>query len=166
MELNKKVYMSTLKYIISRCENKVNVGKTVICKLLYFSDFNYYEIYETPLTNETYLKYERGPYPSHIDNVLDELIGSGVVIRELKPYSNSTMYKYYLNKAPDLGVLTTEMLSVINDVIDSLSSKNANEISEYSHGDMPWLAAEDNEELDYEFVFYRDDDYSVRKYEE
>lgn len=27
---------------------------------------------------------------------------------------------------------------------------------------MPWIVAEDQEELDYEFVFYRDDDYSVR----
>ena len=166
MELNKEVYKSALKYIISRCENKANVGKTVICKLLYFSDFNYYEIYETPLTCETYLKYERGPYPSHIDDVLDEMIEAGEVIRELKPYYNSTIYKYYLDKAPDLAILTTKMLSVINEVIDSLSGKSANEISEYSHGDMPWLAAGDNENLDYEFVFYRDDEYSVREYDE
>ena len=79
--------------------------------------------------------------------MLDELIESDEITRELKPYYNSTMYKYYLNKVPDLRVLTTEMLSVINEVIDSLSTKNANEISEYSHGDMPWLAAEDNEDL-------------------
>jgi len=29
---------------------------------------------------------------------------------------------------------------------------------------MPWMIAEDNEDLDYEYVFYRDPEYSVREY--
>ena len=32
----KEKFKSVLSYIINRCENKKNVGKTVICKLLYF----------------------------------------------------------------------------------------------------------------------------------
>ncbi|WP_302289944.1 type II toxin-antitoxin system antitoxin SocA domain-containing protein [Methanosphaera stadtmanae] len=41
------------------------MGKTVICKLVYFSDFNHYEIYEKPITNETYIKFERDPLSKH-----------------------------------------------------------------------------------------------------
>ena len=32
-----------LLYILERCAGKPNVGETVLYKLLYFSDFNYYE---------------------------------------------------------------------------------------------------------------------------
>lgn len=41
---------------------------------------------------------------------------------------------------------------------------NASQISEYSHGDMPWRATKDYEDINYELVFYRDPKYSVRKY--
>lgn len=40
------------------------------------------------------------------------------------------------------------------------------EISYYSHDDKPWRLSEDNEELNYEAVFYRDSEYSVMVYSE
>ena len=43
---------------------------------------------------------------------------------------------------------------------------NTDEISEYSHGDMPWIVAENHEILDYRYVFYRSDKYSVGEYNE
>ena len=165
MEFNRAKFKTVLSYIINRCENKDNVGKTLICKLLYFSDFDYYEKYETPITNETYLKYERGPYPQHIDEVIKEMVDEGLVIIENKPYYGTTIHKHYLQKVPDLSLLNTKELGVINEVIDKLSDLTATEVSRYSHGDMPWMIAEDNEELDYEYVFYRDPEYTVRKYD-
>ncbi len=165
MEFNKVKFKTVLSYIINRCENKKNVGKTVICKLLYFSDFNYYEKYETSITNETYIKYERGPYPQHFDEIIDEMIEEELIIINKKPYFATTIHKHYLQQVPDLSALNTQELSVINEVIDELSDMSATEVSQYSHGDMPWMIAEDNEELDYEYVFYRDPEYSVRNYE-
>ena len=166
MEFNEDKFKAVLLYIINRCENKSNVGKTLICKLLYFSDFNYYEIYEESITNETYLKFERGPYPDHIDDVLNKMIENKEVIFKKEPYYNgTTIHKYYLTNVPDLSLLNTKELSVINNVIDKISDFSANEASNYSHGYMPWMIAEDNEELYYEYVFYRDPEYSVRKYD-
>ena len=166
MDYNKEKFKSLLSYVISRCENKKNVGKTVLCKLLYFSDFDYYEIYEKPITNETYIKFERGPLPKHFLDVTNEMIKNNELELIKEPYHNNYIHRYYLKNAPNLSILSTDELLVINSVIDKLSDKNAKEISEYSHGDMPWIVAEDQEELDYEFVFYRDDDYSVRVYDD
>ena len=95
MEFDKEKFKCVLSYIINRCENKKNVGKTVICKLLYFSDFNYYEKYETSITNETYIKYERGPYPQHIDEIINEMINEDIVVIEKKPYFGTTIHKYF-----------------------------------------------------------------------
>lgn len=163
--LNKDKFKTVLSYIISRCESKPNVGKTLICKLLYFSDFNYYEIYEKSITDETYLKFEHGPFPSHINDVLDEMIDNDVIEMKLERYNDFTQKHYYLKKAPDLSLLSTDELRVINEVIDKISNWSARKASRYSHGDMPWMIAEDNEELDYEYVFYRDPEYSVRDYD-
>jgi len=55
---------------------------------------------------------------------------------------------------------------VIDDVLNRLSEMNANQISAYSHGDVPWMTTKDGETIDYESVFYRTPPYSVRAYAE
>lgn len=51
-------------------------------------------------------------------------------------------------------------------MINKFLSIGAKEFSDYSRGDMPWKVAESDEELDYEFVFYRNSEYTIRKYDE
>jgi len=41
---------------------------------------------------------------------------------------------------------------------------NAAQISRFSHKDMPWRATGDKEIINYELVFYRTPEFSVRKY--
>ena len=43
-------FKNVLLYILEKCAGKPKVGETVVNKLLYFSDFNYYEVYEEHLT--------------------------------------------------------------------------------------------------------------------
>jgi hypothetical protein len=47
-----------------------------------------------------------------------------------------------------------------------LADKNAKEIENYSHEDIPWKTAENGKQLSYESVFYRDERHSVRNYED
>lgn len=163
---NKEKFKTVLLYIVSRCENKSNVGKTVLCKLLYFSDFNCYEIEEKSITGETYIKFEKGPLPDHFLEIEEEMIENGELNKTKIKYPNYEQFKYSIIRFPDLSLLTSNELSIINDVIDKLGDMTANEISEYSHGDTPWKIAEDQEKLDPEYVFYRDEKYSVRVYNE
>ena len=44
-------------YILGKCGQKPNVGEIVLNKLLYFCDFNYYELTFDSITGTTYLKY-------------------------------------------------------------------------------------------------------------
>jgi hypothetical protein len=50
--------------------------------------------------------------------------------------------------------------------LNRLGDKNASQISEYSHGDIPWKVTEDMGIIDYETVFYRTPEYSVRNAED
>jgi len=166
MNFNKKKFKNVLHYIISECGLKSNVGKTVIFKLLYFSDFNFFELYEKSLTNESYRKLPRGPAPIHFDIAITELENEEKIeVKTKKLPLGRVMYNYISLKEPSSD-LTLEEVSVIDEVISELSGMNASQISEYSHGDMPWRATEDGEIIDYGFVFYRDPQYVKRVYDE
>ena len=88
-------------------------------------------------------------------------------IEEVKSkYFTHDQKKYLPLKRADLAVLTGREIEHIDGVLARLSDKNANEISEYSHHDIPWLTRKAGETLSYESVFYRDEKYSVRNYED
>ncbi len=151
---------------MNKCGLCHNVGRTVIYKLLYFSDFNFYEIYEVPITGERYLKKPNGPVSSHFIDLKNELINEGKIKEDIEKVISYNRYRYTSLKEPDISCLNKNEIEIIDDTINKISNMSAKEISDYSHGDMPWKVAENNEELDYEFVFYRDPEYVVREYDE
>ncbi len=53
---NVQKFKETLLYLLTRVGGKPNVGETVLYKLLYFIDFDYYERYEEQLVGATYVK--------------------------------------------------------------------------------------------------------------
>ena len=81
-------------------------------------------------------------------------------------YFNYNQKKYLPLKRPDLHMLSAQEIEHIDDVLARLSDKNAREIEAYSHEDIPWKSAEEGKALSYESVFYRDEKYSVRSYDD
>ena len=154
MEFDKEKFKTVLSYIINRCENKKNVGKTVICKLLYFSDFNYYEKYETSITNETYIKSKRGIRPLHFRQVSQYLIDNNKLFFRKEPYYNRTIHKYYPLIIPNVKFSEKE-LEIIDYWIDKLGGNNASSITRYAIRDPPIIIADFGEEIDFRHVFSR-----------
>ena len=165
IKFNKEKFKTLMHYIIYKCGHKENVGKTVLYKLLYFTDFNYYELHETMITGESYIKWTRGPAPRDFEESKNELISEGKIVEIENTFYNHSQIKYLSLKKPDDNVFNEQELNCINKTIKKLSNKNASEMTAYSHEDMPWMVAEDNEELEPEFVFYRDPEYCVGNYD-
>lgn len=155
-------FRAVLLYILQKCKDKQNIGKVVLYKLLYFSDFNYYEKYRMFLTGSTYSRLPRGPVPNVAD-VLELLDSFGDIEIRKEEYHGYEQTKYVAKESPDMTLLLQEEIKVIDDVIDKLGDLNANEISDYSHGDMPWLLTKDFEEIDYNLVFKRNEKYRYVK---
>lgn len=154
-----------LHYIIHKCGHLENVGKTVLFKLLYFSDFDNYELHEKSITGETYVKLPMGPAPRHFDALITELKKENKIQQIVVDFKGKEQQKFLCIQQPELNHLSAEELQVVDRTIRKLSAMTATQISSYSHGDMPWKSANENEELDYEMVFYRDDTYMVREYD-
>jgi len=163
---NIKKFEQILHYIISKCADKPHVGKTVLYKLLYFSDFDFYELNESPLTGESYRKITYGPAPCHFDDAIQKLKEEGK-IREFHPKVGAHMQiKFLPIREPELDLLGASEIKHIDATIGKLSGMNANQVVAHTHKDMPVKATKEGDIIDYELVFYRDDMFSVREYDD
>ena len=159
-------FRQVLLYVLCAVGGKPNVGETVLHKLLYFIDFDYYEKYEENLMGVTYIKNRHGPTAVVFGKIVERMIEAKEIEKVKSPYFKYSQKKYLALKRPDLTALSAQEKEHIDGVLARLSDKNAKEIEEYSHGDLPWKVARHGEEILYEVVFYRGYAYSVRDYED
>ena len=159
-------FKNVLLYLLECCAGKPNIGETVLNKLLYFCDFNYYEIYEEHLTGARYKKMPYGPVPQPLNGIINQMIAEKQIQRIKTQYHDFTQTRYLPLVKPDLTQLSAAEKTVIDDVVRQMSDWNANQISEYSHKDKPWRATDDGDYIAYNLVFYRRPPFSVRVYSE
>ncbi|MBU1446232.1 DUF4065 domain-containing protein [Patescibacteria group bacterium] len=159
-------FKQILVYILKKVGGKPNVGMTVIYKLLYFIDFDYYEKYEEQLMGLVYVKNHHGPTPHLFGDVMTEMIKNGQVEVIKSKFYQYPQTKYLLNPSiePDLSGLNGTEMEHIDWELQKHSDSTASDLSDLSHKDTPWLSAENGQPLDYEAVFYRTPDTSVRTY--
>ncbi len=161
---NLKKFKEVLLYILNKVGSKPNIGETVIYKLLYFIDFDFYETYEEQLVGATYMKNQFGPTPIEFAKIVDQLISHEEIEKVKSGYFNYPQTKYLPLRKPDLTKFKANEIEVIDDVLNKLSDMNASKISTYSHSDVPWITTGEGDIIEYESVFYRTPPYSVRAY--
>jgi transcriptional regulator with XRE-family HTH domain len=159
-------FRNVLLYILERCAGKPNFGETVLNKILYFCDFNYYELYEESLTGARYKKLPYGPVPQKLDQVINAMVEKRQLERIKSSYHGFPQTRYLPLEKADLTAMSAAEMTVIDQVIDQLSDWSASKISEYSHKDIPWLATQEGQYINYNLAFYRELPFSVRVYDE
>ena len=163
---NVKKFKEVLLYILEKVGARPNIGETAVYKLLYFIDFDYYEKFEEQLTGARYIKNHFGPTPVEFKKITDQMIEKGEIEKVKSAYFQHEQKKYLPRRQVDLKILSAQETQHIDEVLARLAWKNATELSDYSHSDTPWRVHQSGEEISYETVFYRDDDHSVRNYED
>lgn len=161
---NIEKFKQVLLYVLNKVGAKPNVGQTVIYKLLYFIDFDYYEKYEKQLMGLTYMKNTFGPTPREFKSVVDEMIDQGEIDAVRAKHFDHKQKKYLPVVEPDLSQFTAQEVAMIDSVLSRYSDFSATKLSDLSHEDTPWQMAKDKENIDYEFAFYRPERFSVREY--
>ncbi|MFI5176120.1 MAG: helix-turn-helix domain-containing protein [Terriglobia bacterium] len=159
-------FKQVLLYILKEVGGKPNIGMTALYKLLYFIDFDYYEKHEEQLMGLVYLKNQHGPTPLLFDKLIDELVKKGDVEPVKSKFYQYPQTKYLVNPrtVPDLSILDGREKEHIDWELRRLSDLTATALSDLSHKDVPWISAQSGKRLDYESVFYRTADTSVRDY--
>ena len=119
IKINK--FKNVLLYILERCAGKPNVGETVLYKLLYFSDFNYYELYEEHLTGANYRKLPFGPVPQKLDSIIQQMIDQNQLQRVKTDYHGYPQTRYLPLEKADLTKLKASEKEIIDRVIEQMS---------------------------------------------
>lgn len=161
-----KKFNNVLLYILEKCAGKPNVNESVIYKLLYFADFNYYELYEEHLTGAKYYKLPFGPIPQNIQIILNQMIKDDKLKRIKTDYHKSKQIRYIPLVKSNLTQLKASEKDILDTVIEQFSNWSNDALSNYAHKDIPWIVTKDKQEINYELALYREVPYSVRNYEE
>ncbi|MCK4524420.1 SocA family protein, partial [candidate division WOR-3 bacterium] len=124
----------------------------------------YYEKYEEQIMGLTYIKNLYGPTPIEFMKVIEQMENDDEIFIVENKHFFYDQKKYLPTKEPNLSIINARELEHINEILNRLSDKNADELSAYSHRDVPWITADEGKRIEYESVFYRTNETSVREY--
>lgn len=159
-------FKETFLYILEKIGALPNIGEAVICKILYFIDFDYYEKYEEQLIGAVYIKNHHGPTPAAFTEIVKQMEDNGDIARVVKKYFQYDQKKYLPRRKSNLSIFSAPEKDLIDAEIERFKDFNASKIKEYSHRDVPWIGAKDLQPIDYEAVFCRLPEFSVRQYDD
>jgi transcriptional regulator with XRE-family HTH domain len=96
-------FKEVLLYILERIGARPNIGEAVVCKLMYFIDFDFYEKYEEQLIGAKYIKNHFGPTPIAFAEIVTQMEKDGDLIRAVKKYFQHDQKKYLPRRSADLS---------------------------------------------------------------
>jgi hypothetical protein len=153
-------------YVIKNSQSNVNFGSTLFNKILYFSDFDFYERHEKSITGDHYIHSEHGPTAKRFPEIIKELKEKKLIKEvRLERSKDHIQRRYILLEDFEPSQLAEGEILELDRNIGRLGGMTASQVSAYSHQDMPYKATEENEIIDYELVFYRDPVFSVNSEE-
>ncbi len=159
---------NVILYTLEQCGGKPNLGETVLYKLLYYFDFDHYELYGKSITGLQYVKLQFGPVPQirQFKPVIDKMIRDKKIAVIKQHYFDKIQKRYIALIEYNKESFEREEKEVIDSVIKKLSDMSAMQIENYVHGDIPWKVPRMREIIDYDLVFDRTVPYAQRDYDE
>lgn len=162
INLNKKKYENTVLYLCQKLGGEIR-GKKKLAKLLYFADFDFYEKYQKSITGDTYKAYPKGPLPSHLNSVLNDLAkNKSIETSTTKEWGEDYVPTevYFGMKTANISIFDKEEIQMLNRVAKKYGGLNGEQLAELSHTEAPYASAKPFEEIPYEFSYYRGTDFS------
>jgi uncharacterized phage-associated protein len=150
-----------MHYIVSKYGSR-GVPKAILAKLCYFSDFDNYELYATPITDEHYCKEKHGPLAAGFRDSYEMLADANRIrIDEIETAGGKKMLKCVSIAEPDITCLSERDIETIEWVFDRYGNYTPRQISDTLQKDIPWSSTRIGGIIDYELVFYRNNLTSV-----
>jgi len=156
MALHKKKYQNAVLYLCQELRGEVR-GKKKLAKLLYFIDFDFYEKYAKSITGDIYKALPMGPVPSALVSVTEEMIKMKILeVKKENEYEGYIPTEIYRSiKKPDLSIFSEEEIRMLKRVVKRYGHLSGKQLQDLTHAEAPYTAAKPNEEVPYEFTYYR-----------
>lgn len=158
----KEKFKHLMLYVLSQVGAKYNVGKVVLYKLLYFSEFDFYELHGEHISGYPFIKLPMWPAPRNFDNLVQEMINKKELVSFVSEYGRYYQHRYVPNVPIKEDRLSPVQKSCVDEILKLYSDMGANEISEESHKDKPRQISNDMSTIEYDLVKFREYPYSSR----
>lgn len=137
-------------HISIRSESDEYFGATKLNKLLFYSDFDAYLKFQTPITGQEYMALEQGPVPRKLVPIRTEMMAQKellIITRDIFGYEQQ---KPIALRAPRLDVFSAREIALVDKVIADFWHKTATQVSQDSHYFIGWKLAKLKERIPYQ----------------
>jgi hypothetical protein len=129
-------------------------GATKLNKILFFSDFLHFGLAGGSITGATYKRKANGPVPTQLPAMAREIEQAHYGHFVERPYFNLKQRRLVADRRANPLIFLDEERDLIDDVIKSLGSSSAADVSDLSHiRSRAWQVAEEGEVIPYTAVF-------------
>ncbi len=149
--------LTKLTEIVKFYSERLSPWKTVLNKLLFYTDFLAYRDNCFSMTGARYRAIKMGPVPNNYDSIYEYMHNSGEILMEDVSFSKSVS-GYQFKKAADKyfnsGIFSKEEIQILELVSSKFEGMTTNEVIDFSHQEKAWT---DNQEerkfIDYNYAF-------------
>ncbi|MBU1290081.1 SocA family protein [Patescibacteria group bacterium] len=126
------------------------LGKVKLMKLFYFLDFMHVKQYGSPVTYDDYVHLERGPIPSNIKNLVDNvdddmddaILSDTIKIETLEGQKIHRILPLRKFSKDDEKYFSENELDILQKVCIRFGNVNTRKIEDESHKESPWNSTE------------------------
>lgn len=133
---------------------KEGVGKTKLCKLLFYADFKHFQEYALSITGVRYMHLPDGPVPDEYELYYATLINDEKSLKKRIIYHTEDIYEEKLTsqQEPDLSIFCESELKILVTVKEHFKDYGAKAISESSLKEPGYTETMDGEHISYEYA--------------
>ncbi|MBL7738478.1 MAG: DUF4065 domain-containing protein [Chitinophagaceae bacterium] len=139
-----------IAYMISYFSSRIELYKTKLNKLLFYSDFGCFKHIGYSMTGITYRAIQMGPVPAEYGMLYEKLAEDKLVTLNQKLFDNvNGNYAEMIKGTQDFDEtkFSKEEIEILNQVIDRFGSLRTSDVVELSHQEQAWIENEENKEL-------------------
>ena len=136
---------------------RISPWKTVLNKLLFYSDFLAYRKNCFSMSGVRYKAIKMGPVPNNYNSIYEFMFNKKDIIIENVAFSEN-VFGFRFNKAPEkqfnADVFSDEEIEILDLVCSNFSKMNTSDVIKFSHKEKAWLENEGERKLiDYNYAF-------------
>lgn len=154
--VDRRKYKSVILFFANKIRNDT-LGKVKMMKLLYFSDFDFYEKNGVSITGDKYVRLPLGPVPEMGEEILNEMESEGLVKIERIKMPNLSNDKHLIVPIKPISVenISPDELEMLETIAQKWEKFSGREMTNASHGEAPWIATSPSCVIDYNLAYYR-----------
>ena len=127
-----------------------SVPKTKLAKLLYFADFGWFYKHLESMSGMQYRKIQYGPVADTYFRLIDEMFDAGEISIEQTEGGAMLVSQTRSGAKADVSQISKEEARLIENINEKWKGKRTDDIVTFTHKQMPYLFAEDNDLVSYE----------------